>query len=289
MILSKGNVRVISLHAPEFPSLLREIPDPPSVLYVCGTLPSPSFLHVALVGTRKATPDALRFTESLAASLAERGVVIVSGLALGVDGAAHRGALRVGGRTIAVLPNGLPEIYPRTHHSLAEHILESSGALVSEQSPSTPALPHHFLSRNRIISGLSTATIVIEAPIHSGSLVTARRAAEQGRDVLVVPGPHTHPHYRGSHALIRDGARLAASIEDILEDLSLTSLSSSPLPVLEDADQLRVFSALREAGEPLSIDKLLQTTTLEPPVLARALTFLVFKNIIKETERGYTL
>lgn len=282
----KRNVGVLT--AESLPPLLREIPDPPAALSFLGSLPDPSLPHVAIVGTRKASNPALRFAEDCAARLAECGAVIVSGLALGLDGAAHAGALRGKGRTIAVLANGLPAIYPRHHAGLAARILDSGGAIVSEQPMGAPALPRHFLSRNRIISGLCSATIIIEAPHYSGSLATARYAAEQGREVLVVPGPIAHPHYQGSHALIRDGARLVSSIEDILDDLGFLP-SSAALPPLHTPLEHQLVDILRTAQTPLTIDKLIEATTLEPHIVSKALTFLAIKNIIKETGGGYTL
>ncbi|HDY73459.1 MAG TPA: DNA-protecting protein DprA [Candidatus Jorgensenbacteria bacterium] len=202
-----------------YPYLLREITSPPSPLYYRGRLPERSEPLIAIVGTRKATARGKLFAKRLAQELAERRITVVSGLALGIDGAAHEGALLGGGKTIAVLANGLDSIYPREHRELAVRLLEQQGCIVSDYVLGTPPLPNQFLERNRIISGLCVAVVVVEAPARSGALSTARHAADQGRDVFVVPGPAESEYYRGSHALIRDGARLITTASDIFDDL----------------------------------------------------------------------
>jgi len=215
-------IKIISQKNPEYPSLLKEIQNPPEKLYVLGNLPSEPLANrpkIAIVGTRKATAQGRLLAKEIARKLTELGVIIVSGLAMGIDTSAHEGAVKAGGQTIAVLANGLDTIYPRQNENLAKKILELDGAIISEYPTNTPSFPNQFLERNRIISGLSIATIIIEAPERSGSLATANWAVEQGREVFVFPGPIDHPNYRGSHKLIRDGARLIGSIEDLLEDL----------------------------------------------------------------------
>ncbi len=172
------------------------------------------------MGTRKATSQGRFIAKEIAKKLSEMGMVIVSGLAMGIDTAAHEGALAGAGRTIAVLACGLDNIYPRQNENLAKKIIGTGGAVISEYPVGTEAFKNQFLERNRIVSGLCIATIVVEAPRESGALVTARLAAEQGREVFVFPGPTNHPNYHGSHKLIRDGARLVSSIDDILEDLN---------------------------------------------------------------------
>jgi DNA processing protein len=285
-----------------YPRLLKEISNPPQQLYLIGNLPGDETLKIAIVGTRKATSEGKRLAREIAKKLAERNVVIVSGLAMGIDTAAHEGAILAGGRTIAVLANGLNSIYPRQNENLAKKILELDGAIVSEYSPGAPALEHQFLERNRIISGLSIAAIIIEAPERSGSLATANWAAQQGREVFVFPGPTNHPNYRGSHKLIRDGARLVNSIEDILEDLNLeipNSLPAGDLPKgdkfqipkfkITDTNQLLIYKTLQGAGQPLNIDKIIELTKLEPQVINQSLAILIIQGIIKETEKGYTI
>ena len=204
-----------------YPELLARIADPPLVLWHRGTLPSTD-VAVAVIGSRAASPGAREVARRLGAGLARHQVVVVSGLARGCDGEAHQGALDAGGVTIAVLGCGADVIYPSEHHDLA-HAIARHGAVASEFPPGTPPLPHHFPLRNRIISGLSRAVVVVEAGEQSGSLITAGCALEQGREVMVVPGPVLSGRNRGAHSLLRDGATLVESADDILAALA-TSL-----------------------------------------------------------------
>jgi DNA processing protein len=244
------------------------------------------------VGTRKATSEGKRNARILGATLAQRGFCVVSGLALGIDEAAHEGALSVEGKTVAVLANGLDTIYPREHEHLAKKIITAGGAIISEYAAGTPALPHQFLERNRIVSGISIAVVVIEAPLRSGSISTARHAAEQGRDVFVYPGPVTHVNYRGSHMLIRNGARLVSSPEDILEDLNV-SLPEKEMREQSGIERFKndpvactIFHALSENQIPMTIDKLSELTTLEPRTLAECISLLVIEGVIREDRNG---
>ena len=203
----------------DYPALLKEIADPPPLLFVRG---DPSVLElpqIAIVGSRRASPPGLDNARAFARSLAGAGFAITSGLALGVDGAAHQGALDVGGRTIGVLGTGLEKLYPQKHRALAQTIVAQGGALVSEFPLDAQAQPGNFPRRNRIISGLSLGVLVIEASPASGSLITARLAAEHGREVWALPGSIHHPGARGCHQLIRDGAQLVETIDHILEGL----------------------------------------------------------------------
>ncbi len=211
------NIRVIVEWDAEYPSLLREIPDPPGVLFVRGDLLPQDGLAVAVVGTRHATHYGLRQAERLAGGLARAGLTIVSGLARGIDAAAHRAALVAGGRTIAVLGCGVLEIYPPEHAGLAEEIARN-GALVSESPPRMKPMSGLFPQRNRVITGLSLGVVVVEAAERSGALVSARHAMEQGREVFAVPGPIDSRMSRGCHALLRDGARLVESVDDVLDE-----------------------------------------------------------------------
>jgi DNA processing protein len=199
----------------EYPAGLREVPDAPEALHVRGRLRDDDALAVAIVGARRATFYGIDVAERLAADLAARGVTVVSGLARGIDAAAHRGALRVGGRTIAVLGSGADVIYPPEHRTLAAEVAEH-GALVSQFAPGTPPLPQNFPARNRVIAALSLAVVVVEAAERSGSLITARVAAELGREVLAVPGRITTPESRGANRLIQDGAAVAMGWEDVI-------------------------------------------------------------------------
>jgi DNA processing protein len=201
-----------------FPTALAAIHDPPATLWIRGELDALHAPAVAIVGSRAASPYALEVARRLGADLARRGIVVVSGLARGVDSAAHRGALEGGGATIAVFGCGVDVIYPAEHRALADHILER-GALVSEFAPGMHPLKHHFPQRNRIISGLSLAVVIVEAAEGSGSLITADFALEQGRAVLAVPGNVLGGRNFGAHALLRDGAKLVECADDILEEL----------------------------------------------------------------------
>ena len=215
-------IEPIALGDVRYPRLLSVIADPPPMLWVRGqaaTLPKPG---VALVGSRAATPYALAMARRLSLDLVAAGVVVVSGLARGVDSSAHAAAVSAHGHTVGVLGCGPDRIYPAEHRDLACD-METAGAIVSEFPPGVPPLPHHFPLRNRIISGLSLAVVVVEAPEKSGALITASAAAEQGRDVMVIPGPVAGGRNRGGHLLIRDGAKLVETADDILQELNLES------------------------------------------------------------------
>ena len=283
------SINIINKEDLRYPALLKEIPDAPEKIYVLGELPldpPPTSLRIgnpkiAIVGTRKATDQGKIIAKKIAERLTNLGVIIVSGLAMGIDTAAHEGAIAANGKTIAVLANGLDKIYPAQNENLAKKILELNGAIISEYEPGKPALEHQFLERNRIVSGLSVATIVIEAPERSGSIVTARLAAEQGREVFVFPGPVNHPNYAGSHKLIRDGARLVSSIEDILEDLNLEIKNLKTEKLKHDAkfniidkNQKIIYATLQKSSKPLHIDKIIEITKLEPQIANQAIAFL---------------
>jgi DNA processing protein len=212
-------IHVLAWNDPRFPMTLLAIPDVPPVLWYRGALGGLDAPAVAIVGSRAASAVALETAARLAADLAARGITIVSGLARGVDSAAHRGAMTAG-RTIAVLGSGLDRIYPAEHKGLAAAIAEQ-GLVVSEHPPDAPPLPFHFPLRNRVISGLSRAVVVIEASDDSGSLITATCALEQGRDVMAVPGNVLSGRNKGGHALIRDGATIVESADDILAEIGL--------------------------------------------------------------------
>jgi len=215
-----GSIAAIPWSAPAYPTALTTIADPPPVLWTRGNPAVLSAPGVAIVGSRAASPYGLAVAERLAADLAASGLVIVSGLARGVDSAAHRGAVSAGGVTVAVLGSGADVIYPAEHVPLARAI-DAAGAVISELVPGTRPQPWFFPLRNRIISGLSRAVVVIEASEKSGSLITARCALDQGREVLAVPGNVLSGKNRGAHALLRDGAKIVESADDILEELGM--------------------------------------------------------------------
>lgn len=278
--LSGSGIRLILREEKEFPPLLHEIPHPPWGLYFKGELPTTAAL--AVVGTRKGTPGGLDLAEYFAKRLAGAGLVVVSGLALGIDAAAHLGALAAQGRTLAVLACGLDQVYPRTNARLADRILVEGGALISEYAPGVPPLPHRFLERNRIISGLALGTLVVEAPERSGSLATARFALEQNRQVFVVPGSARHPHYRGSHALIREGAELVCEAEQILESLGLAPEKTAEIPSAGGESGKKILGLLRAKRGGLDIDKIIELTNLEAPIVSQALSCLILEEKIKE-------
>jgi DNA processing protein len=217
-LAAAGNIVPIAWSDPPYPLELTAIYDPPAVIWIRGDPGVFRAPAVAIVGSRAGSPYALAVAERLAGELAERGVAVVSGLARGVDSAAHRGALAASGQTIAVLGSGVDVIYPREHAALANEIVEQ-GVLLSELVPATPPHPRFFPWRNRIISGLSRAVVVVEAGEKSGSLITARCALEQGREVLAVPGGILTGRNRGGHGLLKDGARMVESVDDILDEL----------------------------------------------------------------------
>lgn len=217
--LERPGQHLLMWDGPGYPALLGEIDDPPPLLFVAG---DPALLErpqLAIVGSRRASPPALDTAGAFARCLAQAGFTITSGLALGVDGAAHRAALQAGGHTIGVLGTGLQKLYPQRHRDLARAMLDSGSALVSEYPLDAGPLAGNFPRRNRIISGLSLGVLVVEASIASGSLITARLAAEQGREVYAIPGSIHHPGAKGCHQLIRDGALLVESVEQILDSL----------------------------------------------------------------------
>ncbi|PYR89714.1 MAG: DNA-protecting protein DprA [Acidobacteria bacterium] len=253
-----------------YPPLLRAIPDPPPVLWMRGSQEALSRPAVAVVGSRAASPYALEVAARLAGELADRGLVVVSGLARGADGAAHRGCLRAGGATVAVLGSGPDNIYPREHRDLAVSICET-GALVSELGPGSAPLPEHFPLRNRLISGISLAVVVVEASEKSGSLITARCALEQGRDVLAVPGSILSGRNRGSHALLKDGAKVVETADDILEGLGWPAAAGRPV---ESVNLLKSDPLLDKLtlGETYDIDTLTTIFGLPGPRLLARLT-----------------
>ncbi|WP_043795270.1 DNA-processing protein DprA [Rhodanobacter sp. OR87] len=217
--LAEPGHRLLRCTEVDFPPQLEHIPQPPAVLFVVGDAGLLLYPQVAIVGARGASAVGLAHARAFALALTEAGFAITSGMADGIDGAAHAAALDAGAKTLAVVGTGPDRVYPRRHHALARR-LAAQGALVSEFPPGTPARPDHFPRRNRIIAGLALGTLVVEAGLRSGSLITARLAAEQGREVFALPGSIHHPLARGCHRLIRDGARLVESATEIVETLT---------------------------------------------------------------------
>ena len=267
--LADDQHQVVTLADLRYPPSLLQTADPPLMLYVRGRVEALAHpRQLAIVGSRNPTPQGESNARLFARSLAEADVCVVSGLALGIDGAAHTGALEGGGTTIAVVGTGLDTVYPKRHEALARRIAEH-GAVVSEYPLGTPPLAAHFPQRNRIIAGLSQGTLVVEAAVRSGSLITARLAAEQGREVFAIPGSIHAPQSRGCHALIRQGAKLVESAQDILEDLRLAEpVATGTAPPVTKEDSL-----LEAMGfDPVGLDALqartgLNTATLQARLL----------------------
>ena len=263
----------IDWNDPRYPAWLRMLPDPPPVLWVRGDLTAFEPVSVAIVGSRSASQYARQVARQLAAGLAAEGLIVTSGMARGVDGAAHEACLAAGGRTIAVLGTGIDVMYPPEHAGLAERIA-ANGLLVSELPPRTPPWKSNFPRRNRIISGLSRAVVIVEASEKSGSLITARTALEQGREVMAVPGSILHGRNRGAHALIKDGAMPVESAADILGALGLAGTGG------HDCAERRTFdnpveAALHQAGVAgYDLDGLVRALSGDPESLLRELTSL---------------
>ena len=282
-----AGISILTDRDPAYPRVLREIHDPPGVLYVRGEILPQDAVAIAIVGARHATHYGIAQAERLASSLARGGVTIISGLARGIDAAAHRGALTGGGRTLAVLGSGLANIYPPEHAELAEQVA-AHGAVISEVPPDSPPLAGAFPQRNRIISGMALGVLVVEASVQSGALITARHAMEQGREVYAVPGRIDSRMSRGCHRLIRDGAKLVETADDVLEELGplvapTTSASGEALHhpaelLLNDFEQ-QVLAAI--SNEPTTIDHVLATSKLPTPQVLSTISVLEMRHLIK--------
>ena len=279
--------------AEDYPALLAEIFDPPTFLYCDGSVEPQDELSLAIVGARRCTHYGLRTAEKLATTLAMAGVTIVSGLARGIDGAAHRGALRAGGRTLAVLATGLASIYPPEHAQLARQVAEN-GALITEMPLDQKPLAGLFPQRNRIISGLSAAVLIVEASKKSGALHTARHALEQGREVLVVPGPIDSAASEGCHDLIRDGATLVRNADDILTAIGplakpVTNGNNeevhSPRELLLNEIEREVLNLI--TTESRHLDEILRSAKLEHARVLSTLTILEMKRFVRRLPGGY--
>jgi len=277
-------VMPIALGDQRYPTMLTEIFDPPPVLWLRGRASALDAVAVAIVGSRAGSVYALAVAERLAADLAMRGVVVVSGLARGVDSAAHRGALAAGGSTIGVLGSGADIIYPAEHKSLAVEMIER-GAILSELPPGTRPLPHFFPLRNRIISGLSRAVVVVEAGEKSGSLITARSALDQGRDVLAVPGNVLGGRNRGGHALLRDGAKIVETADDILEELGFGPRPAFPSSNGETEGGDAVLGCLTP-GEACEVDQIAERCGLPIARLLPRLIDLELQGLVRRAGGG---
>lgn len=289
---SEGH-HILTLHDPRYPPRLREIPQAPPLLFVAGDPEVLGRPQLAVVGSRHPTPAGRQIAQEFARHLAAAGLAVTSGLAMGIDAAAHEGALAAGGATIAVAGTGPDRVYPARNRDLARRIA-AAGAVVSEFPVGSPARPEHFPRRNRIISGLSLGTLVVEAARRSGSLITARLAGEQGREVFAIPGSIHNPLARGCHALIREGAKLVETVEDILVELR-DSLGPVPAPeppcAAEEAAQPPedpAYETLLEAmgWEPVGVDTLVQRTGLTPEAVSSMLLILELRDCVASMSGG---
>jgi DNA processing protein len=280
---TEQGVDVVAWHDPAYPTALAAIADPPPVLWLRGARAALEAPAVAIVGSRAGSAYALAVAERLAADLAARGLTIVSGLARGVDSAAHRGALAAPGITIAVLGSGVDVVYPREHRPLALEIARQ-GAVLSELPPGTPPLARFFPLRNRIISGLVRAVIVVEAGERSGSLITARCALDQGREVLAVPGSVLNDRNRGGHALLRDGAKIVETADDILEELGLPAAPGrSRTAGAAPADPVL---ACLDVGEACDLDQIAERSGLTVARLLPRLFALELQGLVRRVGGG---
>jgi DNA processing protein len=285
----RSGASLLTLEDPGYPPALKQIAFPPPFLLVRGTIVPEDALAVAIVGSRRATAYGLRTAERLAGDLAARGVTVVSGLARGVDTAAHRGALDVRGRTLAVLGSGIDRVYPPENRGLARQVTGAGGA-VSQFPMGTPPLPQHFPVRNRVIAGLTLGTVVVEAAERSGALITARLAAEMGREVYAVPGNVSSPVSQGTNDLLRDGASFARSWEDVVAELApvwRAAVKPGPAPVPAPA----AVAGAPEAGggvlallgdDPLAIDHVIEQSGLAAGAVAASLTELELRGLVRK-------
>jgi len=269
-----------------YPHRLREIDNPPPLLYVRGSFAEKDDWAVAIVGTRRPTPYGKEAARELAAALASAGVTVVSGLARGVDAAAHVAALEAGGRTIAVLGSGLDKVYPHEHTVLAEKIA-NNGAVISDYPLGTPPESVNFPPRNRIISGLSLGVIVVEAPPESGALITADFAVEQGREVFAVPGSILHRNSLGPNRLIQQGAKLITSAEDVLEELNLKMAAQhaearAQLSLLDNADETERTLLAHLSAEPLHADELCVLLGMPIANISSTLAMMELKGLVRQ-------
>ena len=275
-------IKILTWQDEAYPQRLKEIEQPPPVLYVRGEYLPDDLYAVAIVGTRRVTPYGRQITEELAAYLAANGITVVSGLARGVDAIAHQTALKAGGRTIGVLGSGVDKIYPPEHRQLAERMIES-GSIVSDYAPGTPPDASNFPPRNRIISGLSLAVVVIEAGETSGALITAEFAAEQGREVFAVPGSILAPQSKGTNRLIQQGALPMLSVKDLMQALDLTRMGDQRAArkiIPADETEARLMSVL--GPQPLHVDEIRSQAELPIEKVSAALALMELKGMVRQ-------
>ncbi|TSA44677.1 DNA-protecting protein DprA [bacterium] len=280
--LERAQTKLITYNDEAYPSQLKEIPNPPITLYVRGEILPQDEMAIAIVGTRKYTTYGSRVTQDLVTSLVRANLTIVSGLALGIDSLAHHTATQSQGRTLAILACGVDTVYPASNRMIAERILDGKGALISELPLGTPPLKHHFPHRNRIISGISLGTVIIEAAADSGSLITARHALEQNRQVFAVPGSIYNPGSVGPNNLLKMGAKPVTCASDILEDLNLGHLQEELVTrevLADNPEEEKILNLLGK--EPLHVDSITKTTGLPASAVAATLTIMEMKGKVR--------
>jgi DNA processing protein len=278
-------IGLVAWNDDSFPALLACTVDPPSVLWTRGQTSALGLPTVAVVGSRAATPYAIDVAYRLSGELADRGIAVASGLARGVDSAAHRGCVDRGGTTAAVLGSGLDRVYPAEHAPLVERIVEK-GIVISELGVGAAPLAEHFPLRNRIISGISLAVVVVEASEKSGSLITARCALEQGREVMAVPGSVLSGRNRGSHSLLKDGAKVVESADDILDGLGWPVAPPASIPAPKCLQQDNLLASM-ELGEVYRLDDLVERTGFSGPKLLTRLMELELAGLVSNTGSGF--
>jgi len=280
--IEKQGIDILTWQDESYPQRLKEIDQPPPVLYVRGEYLPDDLFAVAIVGTRRVTPYGRQITEELSSFLAANGMTVVSGLARGVDSVAHQSTLRAGGRTIAVLGSGVDKIYPPEHRALAGQIMER-GALISDYAPGTPPDASNFPPRNRIISGLSLAVVVVEAGETSGALITAEFAAEQGREVFAVPGSILAPQSKGTNKLIQKGALPLLSVDDLMQALDLTRVGehkAARKAIPADETEACLMNVL--GSEPLHVDEIRNQSELPIEKVSAALALMELKGMVRQ-------
>lgn len=280
--IEKQGIKILTWHDEAYPQRLKEIDQPPPVLYVRGEYLPDDLFAVAIVGTRRVTPYGRQITEELSAFLAANGMTVISGLARGVDVIAHQTSLKTGGRTIGILGSGVDKIYPPEHRGLAEQMMER-GAIISDYAPGTPPEASNFPPRNRIISGLSLAVVVVEAGETSGALITAEFAAEQGREVFAVPGSILAPQSKGTNKLIQNGALPLLSVNDLMQALDITRVGeqkSARKIMPADAIEAKLLTVL--TNEPLQIDEIRNQADLPIEKVSAALVLMELKGLVRQ-------
>ena len=280
--IEKQDIKILTWEDESYPQRLKEIDQPPPVLYIRGEYLPDDLFAVAIVGTRRVTAYGRQITEELSAFLAANNMTVISGLARGVDAVAHQTALKAGGRTIAVLGSGVDKIYPPEHRALAEQMVER-GAIISDYVPGTPPEASNFPPRNRIISGLSLAIVVVEAGETSGALITAEFAAEQGREVFAVPGSILAPQSKGANKLIQNGALPLLSVNDLMQALDLTRVGEQKAArkiMPADAIEARLLTVLTD--EPLHVDEIRNQAELPIEKVSAALVLMELKGMVRQ-------